>query len=197
LDDPFPENLPVVPCCNSCNQKFSLDEEYLACTIECALCGSANVEEIQRSKIKKILSQKESLRKELSSRIFSEKNKASITVDNARVENVIIKLAKGHARYESSECLTNAPSSVWYHPIISMSEDELGSFFYKKEYQLLLPEIGSRLFQRTVLDNIENIRPYWITVQEGVYRYSVTLNPEKISIKIIMWEYLAIEALWI
>jgi hypothetical protein len=40
LDEPLPENLPVVPACIACNNSFSRDEEYLACLIECALTGS-------------------------------------------------------------------------------------------------------------------------------------------------------------
>ena len=29
LDKPYPENIPVVPCCSECNNKFSKDEEYV------------------------------------------------------------------------------------------------------------------------------------------------------------------------
>lgn len=31
LDKPYPENLSVVKCCNTCNQSFSSDEQYFAC----------------------------------------------------------------------------------------------------------------------------------------------------------------------
>ena len=40
LDKPFPDNLPVVDACRTCNEDFSQDEEYLACLIECAICGT-------------------------------------------------------------------------------------------------------------------------------------------------------------
>src|SRR5580700_2734927 len=40
LDQPYPDNLPVVPACHRCNTSFSADEEYLACLIECAKAGS-------------------------------------------------------------------------------------------------------------------------------------------------------------
>ena len=30
LEKPYPDNLPVVPCCQKCNEGFSLDEQYLA-----------------------------------------------------------------------------------------------------------------------------------------------------------------------
>lgn len=35
LDEPYPDNLPVVPCCRKCNEEFSLDEEYVAVLLEC------------------------------------------------------------------------------------------------------------------------------------------------------------------
>ena len=42
LEKPFPENLPVVGCCDSCNQSFSKDEQYFVCLIESVLCGSTD-----------------------------------------------------------------------------------------------------------------------------------------------------------
>ena len=35
LDESYPDNLPVVPCCRNCNEEFSLDEEYVAVLLEC------------------------------------------------------------------------------------------------------------------------------------------------------------------
>ena len=37
LDQPYPANLPVVGCCDSCNQNFSQDEQYIAGRIESVL----------------------------------------------------------------------------------------------------------------------------------------------------------------
>lgn len=42
LDDPLPENLPVVEACRECNGGFSLDEEYLACLLECVMTGTTD-----------------------------------------------------------------------------------------------------------------------------------------------------------
>src|SRR5262245_36127379 len=61
LDEPYPENLPVVPSCQDCNRSFSLDEEYLACLIECARTGSVDKARIARPKIAKTLERKVSL----------------------------------------------------------------------------------------------------------------------------------------
>jgi hypothetical protein len=58
LDEPFPTNLPVVSACEDCNNGFSLDEQYLACLIECAMSGSAEPESVHRGKIQRILMEK-------------------------------------------------------------------------------------------------------------------------------------------
>ena len=42
LDDPLPPDLPVVEACSTCNGNFSLDEEYLACFLECVFSGSTS-----------------------------------------------------------------------------------------------------------------------------------------------------------
>lgn len=58
LDDPLPRDLPVVKACSPCNSGFSLDEEYLACFVECVIAGSVNLELLSRQKIRSILSRK-------------------------------------------------------------------------------------------------------------------------------------------
>jgi hypothetical protein len=70
LDEPYPTNLLVVPSCHSCNEGFSLDEEYVACLVECARIGSVKSDHVQRAEIKQILERKPALvsRSVLSSR---------------------------------------------------------------------------------------------------------------------------------
>lgn len=51
LDEPYPDNLPLVPACQTCNNGFSDDESYLACLIECAISGSTDPERVRREKV--------------------------------------------------------------------------------------------------------------------------------------------------
>ncbi|HEY7769949.1 MAG TPA: hypothetical protein VIB55_17395, partial [Longimicrobium sp.] len=51
LDQPFPENLPVVRCCITCNNRFSRDEPYVACLIECVISGSVDIDRVRREKV--------------------------------------------------------------------------------------------------------------------------------------------------
>ena len=55
LERPFPTNLPVMPACIDCNNDFSLDEEYVACLIECAIAGSTDPENISSLRVASIL----------------------------------------------------------------------------------------------------------------------------------------------
>ena len=61
LDDPFPDNLPVVPACLTCNDRFSKDEEYLACLLEVVRVGSTSITPSMRPKIQRIFVERPSL----------------------------------------------------------------------------------------------------------------------------------------
>ena len=50
LDEPFPDDLPVVPACERCNNRLSPDERYVACFVECAITGSARPESALRDR---------------------------------------------------------------------------------------------------------------------------------------------------
>jgi hypothetical protein len=51
LDEPYPENLPVVGSCRTCNEGASLDEEYVACVLEVAARGTVDPSGLTRPKI--------------------------------------------------------------------------------------------------------------------------------------------------
>ncbi len=55
LDKPYPENLPVVESCSKCNREFSVDEEYLACFLECVIQGTTEPNANFGEKVARIL----------------------------------------------------------------------------------------------------------------------------------------------
>jgi len=61
LDEPYPENLMAASACRKCNNGLSLDEEYLACLLECVIAGDTAPEKLQRAKIARILRENSSL----------------------------------------------------------------------------------------------------------------------------------------
>ena len=55
LDMPHPIHMPTLQSYSDCNNGFSDDEEYLACFIECVICGTTDPEKLRRDKIRKAL----------------------------------------------------------------------------------------------------------------------------------------------
>lgn len=172
LDKPHPENLPVVQACEKCNQGYSLDEEYLACLLECVLCGTTDTELIKNSKIGKILKRKPKLheRLEKSKRVIE--GQIHFEGEVKRIERVIRKLAQGHAKFENSETQFEEPYKVWFQPISIMNVKERDDFFENEEL-ILIPEVGSRAFQCTMIDDMGVPRAYWKDVQKDNYSYSI------------------------
>ncbi len=197
IDEPYPENLPVICACSECNQGFSLDEEYIACLIECILVGSTNIKEIKRQKIKRILSQKSTLVERIN-KAYQENNEGIFfEVEYERLQNVIIKLGKGHAAFENSEPHFEKPFSIWFKPISQMSNREITAFFKTPSESSIFPEVGSRAFQRIFKDYGASIQKSdWLVVQPGRYRYSLTLTNTNLFIRMVLSEYLACVVIW-
>lgn len=194
LEEPYPENLPVVGCCENCNQSFSLDEEYVACLLECVICGTTDVDKLKRKKIKRILNQKESLRKRVLNSMIKIEGQTFFTPEIDRLKNVILKLAKGHIRYENSEpVLSEKPTHWGYKALPLMSQNEIDLFLKDTKVHKLF-EVGSRAMQKILIDTYNNVYSHWETVQPNNYSYCVTTNP--LSVRIIIWDYLAVEVIW-
>ena len=193
LDKPYPENIPVVPCCSECNNKFSKDEEYVVCAIECLKCNSADVNNIEREKVRSTLlhaptlqTRIESYSKDLCSDIS---NLRTIKIEKERFDNVIRKLVLGHLFFENS--IINFANIKWQYKLLPrMNSQELEDFF--APYQLTLsPEIASRALHRMILINGD---PYldWEIVQPNLYQYCTSADGA--HLKILIGNYLAIEA---
>jgi len=103
LDEPFPENLPVVASCARCNSGFSRDEEYVACLVDALRAGSTDPDRIPRPKIARILGSKPLLRDMLDRARHKNNGVVWFDVDPDRVRNVLLKLAVGHAAFEFDE----------------------------------------------------------------------------------------------
>lgn len=195
LDEPYPENLPVVPCCYKCNQGFSLDEEYFACAIECILQGTSEIEFLNRQKIKSILAKKESLRKRIENSFIIENENKYFQIDVPRFENTITKLAKGHFKFENSEPQFEDPTSIVFKSVHDMEENEVEAFFAPTVFDKA-SEVGSRGLQNMLIGQNQDILSQWTIVQEGTYQYMVSVSFGVEIVRILIWNYLAIEVIW-
>ena len=194
LDEPFPENLPVVPACPTCNASFSADEEYVACLLECVLSGSASKDEVCRPKIRRILGERPALAAMLEKARRNESEKTWFTVDQSRVRTVLMKLARGHAAFELNDPRFEEPSVYWAAPLELLSEAERSKFEGQAGELAIWPEVGSRAMMR-LLEGQDLGPNGWITVQPGRYRYTAMVA-DGIVVRIVLSEYLACEVIW-
>jgi hypothetical protein len=198
LDDPAPAYVPVVEACEECNQSFSLDEEYLACLLECVLCGTTDAALLRRAKVQHILNEKPKLAAMLlQSRRTSDDSNTTWIPDEKRVRNVVLKLARGHAAFELSLPQTEEPIRCLFAPLCTMPPVTRGEFERAGAGELRgWPEIGSRAFLRAA-----GASPYadqggpWVLVQENRYRYAVDQSGG-VLVRMVLGEYLACEVEW-
>lgn len=196
LDEPFPSNLPVVPACQECNEAFSLDEEYLACLLECVMSGSASIEDIERDKVRRILIRKPTLAARLDQAKQENNGHTIFRVEEERAKNVLLKLARGHAAYELNEPHFDEPSDVLIRPILMMSTEERELFEEVPSPCFTgWPEVGSRAMQRLLIVGGEEYAEGWITIQEGRYRYLAVASGVTM-VRIVLSEYLGCEVIW-
>ena len=194
LDDPLPDHLARVPACSSCNRGFSSDEEYLAGLLECVLSGTTEVDKLMREKVRKSLQHSPGLRTRL---------RASMTLDEfgnkiwnpemGRVENVIVKTARGHVFHELSEVPDGAPEAIQIRPIPLMSNSDL-QIFEDGAFISLWPELGSRAMLRCLGEWDDHpTMGKWVVVQPDRYRYSI--HPTG-TVSVVLSEYLACSVQW-
>lgn len=191
LDKPYPENLPVVPCCRNCNEGFSTDEEYLACLIDSVLAGAAAPDSVGRPKVRSILARKPALAARLEQAISVSNGNTHFSVETARIENVIRKLGAGHSLFELHSPQHERPNSA-FTPIPLLSGQELAAFEDPPTPELF-PEVGSRAL--VDMASRGSFVPEWVVVQPGRYRYLASAGPP-VTVRMVLSEYLACEVNW-
>jgi len=201
LDEPYPENLPEVDVCAPCNQSFSLDEEYLACFLECVVCGTTDPDRLVRPKIRRGLERNTSLR----ARIGQARREAETvggdklvlwSPEQPRVQNVILKLARGHAFFELNEPMFDQPTHLSATPLHVMADEDRSRFEASPLDEFPIapwPEVGTRTMQRFAsgADLVDG----WVIAQPGRYRYQA-VAAGFVSVKMVLRDYLAAEVIW-
>lgn len=192
LDDPYPENLPVVPACIGCNSSFSLHEEYVACFVECALTGSVEAAS-ERGKIVSIFTRAPALASRLREARTESEAGVSFFAEQDRIRTVVVKLARGHAAYEQNEPQLSEPCHVSFTPLTSMSDGDRQRF-EAPSTSPLWPEVGSRAMIRVIAgQDIDH--DGWIEAQKNRYRYRVH-SEGGFRVQMVVREYLAAEVAW-
>jgi hypothetical protein len=193
LDEPYPADLSVVPACRRCNAGFSLDEEYFACLLECVLAGGIEPERFARPKIARILRSKPELTARLGRAKQVRDGQILFNLEPARIRNVLLKLARGHAAFELNEPQLDEPASIFVEPFENMNLEDRENFEFAPEPHLW-PEVGSRAMQRLLIMP-GAAHGDWIEVQTGRYRY-MTSQAAGLIVRMVVGEYLAGEVIW-
>jgi len=199
LDEPYPLELPVVGACRRCNASFSLDEQYLACFVDCVICGDAEASDAHRPNVKRILEDNPALRYRIEdARKRDEADNSLWETEADRIRNVVLKLARGHAAYELYPKLEE-PSIVGFAPLQILSDDRIFAFEQVAGGDRigLWPDIGSRSFRRAFGKSPDRL-PFtggWVVVQPDRYRY-VVVETGGVLVRMVLSEYPACEVVW-
>lgn len=197
LDDPLPDDLPLVSSCHDCNNGFSCDEEYLACLLDCVISGNTDPATVQRTKVIASLRHSPALAARIAATHYEDDTGAVVwKLEDDRVRNVVVKLARGHAAHQYCEPQLDDPRHAYSVPLIAMSAEQRRMFEHIPESRCW-PEIGSRAFVNTfvVEDKAHAAEDGWTVLQFGRYRYAVA-QPGVVLVRIVLSEYLACEVAW-
>jgi hypothetical protein len=197
LDEPLPANVSVSPACLDCNNGLSIDEEYLACLLDCIVAGDVDPDKVGRPKIARILRSNGAL----ADRLRRARRLVGVRVmwdfEEERVRNVLLKLARGHAAYELNEPRLEEPDVFYFRPLCTMSASEVEDFEGELDAGpvAVSPEVGSRAMQRLLVAGPEVFEEGWLVVQDGRYRYR-TSQYAGLRVRMVLREYLACEVTW-
>jgi len=108
-----------------------------------------------------------------------------------RIQNIVVKNARGHAFFEFGEPMMDEPVHVLVAPLQLLSEKQRAQFENVTAYGW--PEVGSRMLSR--LASGADVEGGWVIVQKDVYRYAV-LQEGTVMVRSIIRNYLATEVLW-
>lgn len=187
LDEPYPENLPVVGCCRDCNEGASQDEEYVACLLEAAACGTGDPSRIVRGKISRILTERPALASRISTSFGPD---GYLAAEWNRVLTVVDKIGRALWTFESGETTGGMLTTIDVDPIANMS-DQVYKRFLEPPASDIFPEVGSRMMIRAVTAIGDEMAFYWQEVQAE--RFSYAIDVERCAVKLLIRAYLAVE----
>ena len=188
--------LPQVDVCKRCNSGFSRDESYLLCVMHAVLAGSLYPDPETHPEAANLLRSNRdivrSLKNASGGEMFEDTHRFTLYPDRERVRRVVLKNARGHAYHELGEPLMEDPAHVCFVPLMSMACDHRATFEDIGGGLDGWPEVGSRMMSRVV--NGVDLDRGWIKVERGRYRYAV--DSCGITVRTVIWEYLATETYW-
>lgn len=193
--------LPQVVICRKCNSGFSPDENYLLCVLHAVKAGSLYPDPVQHPEAASILRSNRNIVRSLKKTpdgkvlLFGGSQPFTLFPETERVRRVVVKNARGHTYHEIGEPMFEAPEHVAFVPLERLSADDREAFESAGMGADLAawPEVGSRMTVH--LQDESAMVGGWITVEPGRYRYSIDWYGG-VTVKTVLWEYLATETRW-
>ncbi len=206
LSEPYPENLPTLPACFTCNNSYSDDELFLSLLIQILKKDYFGSEyEFPKEVISRIENERNV---ELMSKIYDVLNKGNLNEFYPQIFRVLTKLAIGHSVWEISEGyytddegITSDSASVSFSFLSDISQEEVDKFLsYFIITHELLPEVGSRAYDERILvlesDGKEpQLILNWVEVQPSEYIYTCYKFGNEIVVKIAINSFLFAEVI--
>lgn len=188
LDEPYPDNLPVVPSCTDCNVSASLDEQYVASVIEVAHLGSADPRNQRRPKVARWLIDSPLL----TSRLLEQMSDRGVTFEEPRLKAVVGKIARGLWGFETGELTGDFPLVYRCEALPSMDDVSRQTFYSRGQHEVI-PEVVSRLTTRIFESSSDDRLAEWFDVQSDRFSYSITALRRGGLVRFVIGGYLAVE----
>jgi hypothetical protein len=191
--------LPQVLVCRNCNSGFSADENYLLCVLHAVSAGSLYPDPVKHSDAAGILRSNRHVVRSLKMRpdgqleLFPDLKPFTLYPEMEKIQRVIVKNARGHAFHDIGEPILDDPVHVGVAPLEHLSVEQRSAFERTGIYHDLWPEVGSRMILH--LMDEDTLAGGWIVVEPGRYRYSIDWS-DGVTVRTVIWEYLASETRW-
>lgn len=188
-------------------QDFSKDEQYFVCLIESVLCGSTDPAKMERPSVARMMQNSPKLRQRIENSKIEVDGQITFIPEIERINNVMLKLVRGHAAFELSQLCRRKPDHFWCGPLLLLPQEDR-EIFDSVYFQQTSGEVGSRNMQRLLFTQItilaengelQNVGIFindWIDVQDDRYRFLAIEDMGQIVIRIVIAEYFACEAAW-
>lgn len=193
---PYPDFLPVVEICQSCNSSFAANELYFTMFVDAVVLGTCDPAAITDPVVRgRFTKHRSTAARIAAARGVSDDGSITWAPDMDAVATVLVKNARGHVLHELGEPCSDRPRTVSATPLASLSTDERPRFEAGSDHAVnLWPEVGSRMMTRLV-EGTDMDRNGWIHVQAGRYRYRLDWVG-RIAVQTVIREYLATEVVW-
>ena len=187
LDEPYPSQLPTVKACAKCNEKASMDEEYVACFLEALACGSTNDEVLERKKIVSALNHAPGLRRKIQDSLHFEETPCYTDVSEffSRYRTIVEKSAIGFSRWYGG--IVAIPVDVKTFLLDQLPAKSFEQFNNVANlHHEVYPEVASRLLHIIAETNSTSVK--WEIFQPERFRVAIWQRTHGIEIRMVFRE---------